>query len=272
MRKPEARGDRLEQRLGDGALARRRTAARPTSPRRDAERLDELAHVAERHRADLRDVLAAELHRERLGPEALALAGVARARHEEAPELVVGDAALAGVGVLVVLGRSARTSASEARRCSRRGTMPYVRALLAPSRFAPSSAAALRASRCRRGWPCAASSGSLPHGTSGLDAERLDRARELRRERDAARGAPTRAPPPRAACAARRRRTRSGSTTSRAPRPSHAGQAPCGPLNENMRGSIGGSEMPQSMQAKRSLIQNGSSSPGLRRGGAPRRA
>ena len=30
-----------------------------------------------------------------------------------------------------------------------------------------------------------------------------------------------------------------------------------------MRGSIGGSEMPQSTQAKRSLIQNGSSSPGL---------
>ena len=54
---------------------------------------------------------------------------------------------------------------------------------------------------------------------------------------------------------------RSGSTTSRAPRPSHAGHAPCGPLNENMRGSMGGSEMPQSMQAKRSLIQNGSSSP-----------
>ena len=45
----------------------------------------------------------------------------------------------------------------------------------------------------------------------------------------------------------------------RAPMPSHAGQAPCGPLNENMRGSIGGSEMPQSMHAKRSLIQNGSS-------------
>jgi hypothetical protein len=32
-------------------------------------------------------------------------------------------------------------------------------------------------------------------------------------------------------------------------------------LNENMRGSMGGSEMPQSMQAKRSLIQNGSASP-----------
>ena len=56
---------------------------------------------------------------------------------------------------------------------------------------------------------------------------------------------------------------RSGSTTSRAPRPSHVGHAPCGPLNENMRGSIGGSEMPQSTQAKRSLIQNGSSSSGL---------
>ena len=48
--------------------------------------------------------------------------------------------------------------------------------------------------------------------------------------------------------------------------PSHAGHAPWGPLNENMRGSMGGNEMPHSMHAKRSLIQMGSPpSPGSTR-------
>ncbi len=99
----EAGGHGLEQRLGDGALARSEHLQRLAAALRVApERLDELADVPQRHRADLRDVPSAELHRKRLGAQALALAGVARARHEKAPELVVGDPAFARVRILVV--------------------------------------------------------------------------------------------------------------------------------------------------------------------------
>src|ERR1019366_9298250 len=101
---PEARRDRLQQRFRDGALARAEEGrAGPdltvtmggAVARGGSERLDEAPDVPERHRPDLRHVLAAELHREGFGAEALAFAGVARARHEEAPELFVGDSALA---------------------------------------------------------------------------------------------------------------------------------------------------------------------------------
>ena len=124
MRKPRRAATALRS---GSAIARSRgpkTCGGAGAVRRlDAERLDELAHVPERHRADLRHVLAAELHRERLGPQALALAGVARAGHEKAPELVVGDAALAGVRILVV-GRLDAHVGQRARRLSSRGTMP----------------------------------------------------------------------------------------------------------------------------------------------------
>src|SRR5262249_31980076 len=96
----ETRRDGLEEGLGDGALAR----PEPLLPvpgasaigrgLRRAQRLDEVAHVPERHRPHLRHVLAPELHRQSLRSQALALACVARAGHKEASELVVGDAAL----------------------------------------------------------------------------------------------------------------------------------------------------------------------------------
>ena len=101
------------------------------------------------------------------------------------------------------------------------------------------------------------SSGSFDHGTSGLTPS-ASTAREssVASATDArlpqASTAPSRSVRPGSGT------TRSGSTTVRAPRPSQTGQAPCGPLKENMRGSMGGSEMPQSTQAKRSLSQKGS--------------
>src|SRR5258708_4731485 len=97
--KAQARRDRFEQRLGDGLLARaeglgHRFVARGGRGlggfrRRHPELFYELAHMPQRHGTDLRDVLAAELDGERLRAKALALAGVARARDEKPPELVV---------------------------------------------------------------------------------------------------------------------------------------------------------------------------------------
>ena len=46
--------------------------------------------------------------------------------------------------------------------------------------------------------------------------------------------------------------TRSGSSSSRVPRPPHAGQAPYGLLKENIRGETSGNEMPQRTHARRS--------------------
>ena len=53
--------------------------------------------------AELGDVALPELDRERLGAQPAALARRARARDEEAPEVVVGDRALVLVGVVVVV-------------------------------------------------------------------------------------------------------------------------------------------------------------------------
>jgi len=69
-----------------------------------AQRLDEVPDVSERHRSDLRDVFAPELHGQRFGAEALAVASVAGAGDEETPQLVVGDPSLAGLRVLGVGG------------------------------------------------------------------------------------------------------------------------------------------------------------------------
>ena len=132
--------------------------------------------------------------------------------------------------------------------------------------------------RSGRRWPkrmacCAAPRAARDHGMSGSTPSTCTARVDLGRERE--RAAP--APGQHRALAQRATRgsgtTRSGSIAVRAPMPSHAGQAPCGPLNENIRGSMGGSEMPHSMQAKRSLIQIGS--PPFaedRRAGALRRA
>ena len=103
--------------------------------------------------------------------------------------------------------------------------------------------------RVSAGRSAKATSGSTPRA---LTARSVSVARESEPRRPQATTAPSR----------RVRRgsgtTRSGSTRVRAPMPSQAGQAPWGPLNENIRGSTGGSEIPQSMQAKRSLIHIGS--------------
>ncbi len=55
--------------------------------------------------------------------------------------------------------------------------------------------------------------------------------------------------------------TRSGTTVSREPSPSHRGHAPWGELNENERGLSSGSETPQSGQANRSENQYRSDGP-----------
>ena len=47
--------------------------------------------------------------------------------------------------------------------------------------------------------------------------------------------------------------SRSGSISSRVPRPVHAGQAPCGELNENERGSRSSMIVPSYGQLYRSL-------------------
>ena len=52
--------------------------------------------------------------------------------------------------------------------------------------------------------------------------------------------------------------TRSGSISSLNPMPVHSEQAPCGLLNENVRGAISPSETPQSMQANCSLKSSSS--------------
>ena len=135
--------------------------------------------------------LLAELHRERLGAEAPALARVARARDEEAAELVVADRALVLVGIVVVVASSAsrrrrRGAPRGAGRCRRSllaSRAVALRGLRAPRRrVAPPSPKRMRVLR--------ASSGSFAHGDVGVDAERLDGARELGRERDRAAPAP----------------------------------------------------------------------------------
>ena len=148
---------------------------------------------------------------------------------------------------------------SSARRFPRgAGRLPLVALALAPPLLARCWP------RCRRGCPFRCSSGSLPHAMSG-ETPRASTARESSVARATLARLPhARTTPSRSVWRASPTQ-RSGSTTSRAPRPSHAGHAPWGPLNENIRGSIGGSEMPQSIQAKRSLIQNGSSSPACTR-------
>ena len=55
--------------------------------------------------------------------------------------------------------------------------------------------------------------------------------------------------------------TSSGSISIIEPSPVQRGQAPCGALNENERGSSSGIEMPQCRQAKRSLYVKISGSP-----------
>ena len=115
----QASGDGLEQRLRDRSLAGRErlksldgvgvgVGVVAGGPVGDGvacalpEGLDEASNVPERHRADERDVFAAELHGEGLRAQALALARVARARDEKAPQFVVSDSALARIGVFVV--------------------------------------------------------------------------------------------------------------------------------------------------------------------------
>ena len=192
--------------------------------------------------------LLAELHRERLGPEAPALARVARARD-------------AGSG------RARRRRWRLRSRRDRRRSLVVATVVAVEARLEPRDDAVVRVAsscracpsrRCRRGSPCAAPRGAPATATSGSTPSASTARASSVGERDRAAPAPRERRRPRAACAADRRRRARDRRTVRAPRPSHAGHAPCGPLNENMRGSIGGSEMPQSMQAKRSLIQNGS--------------
>ena len=197
--------------------------------------------------------LLAELHRERLGAQAAAVAGVARARDDEAAEIVVADRALVVVGIVGVRSSApAQLAVRGSRRRSSRGTMPSY------------AAAALS---CRATCPRLAEENRLPCAPRGASPRRVGIRRRAtcdgaRRPRSASAGgaapAPGERPRPRAACGSRRGRRARDRSSVRAPMPSHAGHAPCGPLNENMRGSIGGSEMPHSMQAKRSLIQIGS--------------
>src|SRR4029453_18351466 len=61
--------------------------------------------LLEWHPTELGDVLAAELDGQRLWPKTPALAGGARARHQEATDLVVADSALVLVEVIGVIGR-----------------------------------------------------------------------------------------------------------------------------------------------------------------------
>ena len=214
--------------------------------------------------------LVAELDRQRLGPQPPALARVAGARDQEAAEIVVADRALVVVGVVGVV-----ASVDALRRPSRRARAAgrCRRSVLAPLlRRGPRLAVGVLR-RAEEDARCAAPRAASP--TACRDRRRAPRRRAATSvgERDASRVGPRRATAPsRSVRAGRRRRARDRSPV-RAPRPSQAGQAPCGPLNENMRGSMGGSEMPQSTQAKRSLIQNGSSpSRRGRRAGVPRRA
>src|ERR1019366_5763252 len=198
---PEARRDRLQQRFRDGALARAEEGrAGPALPvtmggaiaRGGTERLDEAPDVPERHRPDLRHVLAAELHREGFGAEALAFAGVARARHEEAPELFGGDSALARVGVFFV-GRFDAHVAHGREALLEPRHEPEVRRLLG-ALAPPAPDLGLRFGS-GLGPRCAGTKavedrlalrlGQLDPGGVGVDAERLDGGRELGRQRHA---------------------------------------------------------------------------------------
>ena len=180
MRKPRRAATALSSGSAMARLARRRTAL----PRRVARRArsTNLRTWRSGIAPDLGDVLAAELHRERLGPQALALAGVAGARHEEAPELVVGDAALARVGVLVVRVLGARVGQRGEALLEPRDDPLVALLLRAPLRPRHRRSPKRMALRC--------SSGSFAHGDVGAHAERLDRARQLGRERHAAAPAP----------------------------------------------------------------------------------
>ena len=92
-------GDGLQQRHGDGGVAAAELRAL-------AERHEELPQRAERHGAELADVLAAEPHRERFGAKPHAVARLAGLRHDEAAEVLGADRAVvvsssAGFGRLV---------------------------------------------------------------------------------------------------------------------------------------------------------------------------
>ena len=114
----------------------------------------------------------------------------------EAPELVVADRALVVVGIVVVRRRRRRPSSL--------GVEPALEprddAVVARAP-APSCLRGLRPLAGRRGCACLRRLGQLRPRHVGVDAERLDRARDLGGERDASRGGPTRARRPRAACA-----------------------------------------------------------------------
>ena len=149
----------------------------------------------------------AELHGERLGAEALALARVAGARDEEAAELVVGDAALVGVGiVLVVVGASARRRPAPRGARSRRGTMPSY-ALRLPSLalvFALAAFASVGRALApppKRMRVLAARSGASPTATSGLTPSASTARASSVASATRCRAGPTRGPRLRAACA-----------------------------------------------------------------------
>ena len=114
-----------------------------------------------------------------------------------------------------------------------------------PLSLAGPSVAALRAGRRAEQHRSRCFFGSFPNGTSRSMPNVPCSAFRASRHQARVALAPTARSRRPAATASRRGRSRAGRSPRSAPRPWQAGQAPCGELNENARGDISGTLMPQ---------------------------
>ena len=185
-------------------------------------------------RVDMRDVLAGDLHRQRLGLEAGAVADLARARALVARQLLAhpGGLGLEHAAVEVadhalerLLDLVAAAAVDEAQGDGL-PPVPWRIDVAALPRAGPSTARRARNRRRGRGW-------RAPACNKGWAGWTWPRAR----------------PRPCAIESAWLGTTRSSSNTSFSPRPSQAGQAPCGALKQNRRGSISAMVKPLTGQA-----------------------
>ena len=206
-------------------LRERSSAARRTSVRR-----------RDREIADLADVLAADLHRQRLRLQAIAAAGLARMRILVARQLLAHPVAIG-------LAEAPLDVADDA--LERLLRLVFAHAvlvdevdLLLARAVEDGELHVLRQLRPRR-----------RHRHLVVLGERLQRLLVV--GRGACRSSPRDRSRPRFRLSVRSGTTRSGSKRSSVPSPSHVGQAPAGALNENSRGSISSMVKPDTGQAKR---------------------
>ena len=216
------------------------------------DRVEPVARAARRERAELVDrACPPTQHRERLRPQPRAVAVAGTAARSCTPR-----SSRAGAR-----SRSRGSGAGGSGRCPRSAPRRRARA-----RSGCGSAPRPARRRCRRGRSSRCASGQLAPGRLDVDLVALGE-----RRRSSGRSRPSCSPPrararPRAIDSSGSGTTSSGSISSCAPRPVQCWHIPCGALNEKIRGSSSGIEVPHVRHANFSeKVSVSPSSPPARR-------